>query len=92
MFVSGMPAKVNVLPLFCLLLAGIAAAAPPENHKTQNIIFVMTDGLRWQEVFRGADAALMNKELGGVTDIPALKQRYWRESAKERRELLMPFL
>ena len=27
-------------------------------HKTENIIFVMTDGLRWQEVFRGSDPAL----------------------------------
>jgi hypothetical protein len=92
MFVSGMPAKVNVLPLVYLFLAGVAVAAPPENQKTQNIIFVMTDGLRWQEVFRGADPALMNKELGGVTDIPGLKQKYWRETAKERREVLMPFL
>jgi hypothetical protein len=30
------------------------------DHKTQHVIFVMTDGLRWQEVFRGAEESLMN--------------------------------
>jgi hypothetical protein len=61
-------------------------------RKTRNIIFVMTDGLRWQEVFSGADPALMNKESGAVSDIDALKRAYWRETASERRETLMPFL
>lgn len=60
--------------------------------KTQNIIFVMTDGLRWQEVFMGADDALMNKENGAVADVATLWQRYWREPPEARREVLMPFL
>ncbi|MES2462128.1 MAG: alkaline phosphatase family protein [Armatimonadota bacterium] len=60
--------------------------------KTENVIFVMTDGLRWQEVFTGADPALMNKENGAVSDIPALKQTYWRSTPEARREILLPFL
>jgi len=52
----------------------------------------MTDGLRWQEVFRGADPDLMDKEHGGVSDVGALRRAYWRDNAPERRELLMPFL
>ena len=60
--------------------------------KTKNVIFVMTDGLRWQEVFAGADASLMNKEDGSVKDVPALQKVYWRESGQARREVLMPFL
>ena len=51
----------------------------------------MTDGLRWQEVFRGADPALLDKEHGAVSDVPALRRAYWRESAQDRRELLLPF-
>jgi hypothetical protein len=70
------------------LTATIAAA----ETKTRNIIFVMTDGLRWQEVFSGADAALMNKENGAVSDVAALKAAYWRETAAARRETLLPFL
>jgi hypothetical protein len=67
----------------------IAAAA---DRKTQNIIFVMTDGLRWQEVFNGADPALMNKENGAVADVPGLKQKYWRDDAGARRQALLPFV
>ena len=55
--------------------------------KTENVIFVMTDGLRWQEVFRGADQALMPKE-----EMAALKAKYWREDLRDRRAALMPFL
>lgn len=63
-----------------------------EASKSRNVIFVMTDGLRWQEVFRGADAALLNKENGGVEDVPALKQEFWRETADQRRQALLPFV
>ncbi len=52
----------------------------------------MADGLRWQEVFAGADAPLMTKENGAVSDAEALKREYWRETSEARRELLMPFL
>jgi hypothetical protein len=72
--------------------AAVLFAAPPASHKTQNVFFVMTDGLRWQEVFSGADQALMNKEAGGVSDVDALKKAYWRDSPEARRQALMPFL
>jgi hypothetical protein len=52
----------------------------------------MADGLRWQEVFDGAEASLMNKKNGKVQDAAALKKTYWRENLEARREALMPFL
>jgi hypothetical protein len=52
----------------------------------------MTDGLRWQEVFRGAEESLMSKDNGAVADVPALKSTYWRETAAERRSVLLPFV
>jgi Type I phosphodiesterase / nucleotide pyrophosphatase len=61
-------------------------------HKTQHVIFVMTDGLRWQEVFDGAEASLMNKANGKVQNEAALKQSYWRDDVRARREALMPFV
>jgi hypothetical protein len=83
------PARCTVvLAAAIVLFASIAAAQP----KTKNIIFVMTDGLRWQEVFTGAEESLMTKENGGVTDIPGLKRAYWRETPEARREALMPFM
>ena len=79
--------------MFAAALACItvpATAASPGTTKTQNIIFVMTDGLRWQEVFGGAESVIMTKENGGVTNPDALKKAYWRETAEDRRRILMP--
>ena len=52
----------------------------------------MTDGLRWQEVFNGAEESLMTKQNGKVKNEAALKQMYWRDNAEQRREALMPFI
>lgn len=83
----------------CLRL-GLAAAAlaassllhAAEPRKTRNVILVVSDGLRWQEVFRGAEAELLNKEHGGVEDVAATRRDFWRETPEERREAMMPFL
>jgi hypothetical protein len=81
------------LGLVCFLAAPLRAqTTSPPNHKTQHIIFVMTDGLRWQEIFNGAEASLMNKQNGKVQDPATLKKAYWRDDLQARREALMPFL
>ena len=61
-------------------------------RRTKNVIFVMTDGLRWQEMFSGADAALLNKENGAVARPEELKKRFWRDTPEERRKALLPFV
>jgi hypothetical protein len=76
-------------------LAGQAQA--PAAHKTENVIIVMIDGMRWQEVFRGADPELIKTlgpdALGSPQERTArAQQRYWRTAASERRQALMPFL
>lgn len=58
-----------------------------------SVILVVSDGMRWQEVFRGADSLLVfgqSKALGG--DPARVHQRYWRPSVAERRAALMPFI
>src|SRR6266550_1838373 len=61
-------------------------------RRTQNVVLITYDGLRWQEVFGGCDEALLNRDQGGgVRDIPALKSRFWRETPEERRAVLLPF-
>jgi hypothetical protein len=77
-----------VLSVFCTVASSAQLA---ERHATHNVIFVMTDGLRWQEVFRGAESSLITKKYK-VKDQAALKKAYWRESLEARREVLMPFL
>ena len=68
-------------------------AGPALAGKTQNIVLIVSDGLRWQEVFSGADAALLNDREGGSwLAQPELRKRYWREDADARRAALFPFL
>jgi arylsulfatase A-like enzyme len=75
------------------IFAACATAARAEKPRaTENVILLMTDGLRWQEVFYGAEAGLMTKDPGGVTDVDGLKAAFWRDTPEARREALMPFL
>lgn len=83
---------------FCLpgmLLMAALASSPSQGEqprtRTENVLFVMTDGLRWQEVFGGADEALVNKERGGVRDVERFRTAFWRETAEARRAALLPF-
>ena len=82
----------RLLVLILILLALACPLAAGEDRKTENVFLVMTDGLRWQEVFRGADPELLNKENGAVDDVDALKKRFWRDTPEARREALLPFL
>jgi hypothetical protein len=83
-----------------LLLRGSAAAALALGvamsafaGKTRSVVLIVSDGLRWQEVFTGAEASLLNSKTGGSWMSEAeLRQRYWRDSPEERRALLFPFI
>ena len=72
--------------------AAHAAEAPSKARRTENIIFVMTDGLRWQEVFKGAEESLFKKPEEGKKDMDPARIAYWRDTPEARREALMPFL
>src|ERR1700761_5737951 len=77
--------------LLALLLS--LPCLPAEALKTQNVVLVVSDGLRWQEVFSGADPLLMNEKNGGIWAKEAeLKRAYWRATPEERRRALFPFL
>ncbi|MDR3723988.1 MAG: hypothetical protein P4K83_05805 [Terracidiphilus sp.] len=81
------------LPAFAPLLAAQARA----NHKTKNVVVVMMDGMRWQDVFRGADPALIAtpspKWLGDPKGLSARAMaHYGQPTPAERRRALMPFL
>jgi len=65
-------------------------ATPP---KTRNVVLIVSDGLRWQEIFTGADPSLMNEKNGGIWDKEQeLRREFWRADADERRKALFPFL
>jgi hypothetical protein len=61
--------------------------------KTQTVVLIVSDGLRWQEIFTGAEADLLNDKAGGswMSD-EDLRKRYWRDTPAARRAALFPFL
>jgi hypothetical protein len=75
-----------------ILAAVTAAALPAQTYRTQNLVLVTADGLRWQEVFRGAEQRFLADDDAGMKDAAAVRERFDAPSAEERRQRLMPFL
>jgi hypothetical protein len=73
-----------------LLSASCAGPAPQGAADRENLIFVTIDGFRWQEVFEGAEEALLTK--ANSADGDELRQAFWRETPEARREALLPFV
>lgn len=76
--------SIVILPLNHLLAKG----------KTENIILITYDGMRWQEVFQGIDQRyfdqdeyIINKRIH-----EQFKEKYRHDTAEQRREAIFPFL
>ncbi len=57
-------------------------------QKTENVVLITLDGMRWQEIFGGAESRLISKDFG---DSAAIARDFWAETPEKRREKLMPF-
>lgn len=76
--------KVTILFLM-LILAGSAKA------QEQKVFWITLDGLRWQELFAGADSLFIaNKQF--VDDTTQLKVMFAGKTKEERRKKLLPFV
>jgi hypothetical protein len=77
-----------------LFACNLCAQTPsPNAGKTRTVVLIVVDGLRWQEIFKGADPSLMNSENGGIWATPEkLRRKFWRDDNDERRKALFPFL
>jgi hypothetical protein len=86
--------RAAIAPALCALFAWQATVhAETPAPKTRNVVLIVSDGLRWQEVFTGADPQLMNEKHGGIWDKESdLKREFWRDDVGERRKALFPFL
>lgn len=79
--------RLIILFFFALSLLTSAVEA---KLNTRNIILITLDGLRWQEVFTGADSLLIfNKTF--TRDSAKAINRYWDKDEHRRRQKLMPF-
>lgn len=78
---------------FFALLPILIVSSTPENGNpptaTRNIVLVTIDGLRWQDVFRGADDSLIDAKMA---EPELIRGKFCREDLAARREALMPFL
>lgn len=79
----------SMLVAVTLVLCALQAVAQP-SLRTENVILITFDGLRWQEVFTGADETLIGDEEF-VAEPDALRQRFWDDDPQKRRRMLMPF-
>jgi hypothetical protein len=87
-----MNARCTLLVLCLWLIAAAPAIAGP--GRTRNVVLIVADGLRWQEVFSGADPQLLadGGAAGHGAALTALRARFWDEDPRVRRKLLFPFL
>ncbi len=82
----------------CIILTCLQATEKPIKQASvisaipsvQNLFIITIDGFRWQEVFAGADSALINDEEF-TPDTSTMKMMYREADVEERRKKLMPF-
>jgi hypothetical protein len=79
--------KNQILILVCFIAGSYASYA--QKTKTENVILITLDGMRWQEIFNGADSSFM-KQQQHLKD-GKLKEKFWRNDVSERRKTLLPF-
>lgn len=70
--------------LFCCDLIG--------QSKTENVVIITLDGVRWKEIFRGADSTLIFNDKFRKSEAKRLTGKFWSDSLEKRRSLLTPFL
>lgn len=82
--------KRNRFWITAAVILFFVAPAAYTQAPAENVILITLDGMRWQEVFGGADSALI-KDKKYVEDVVGLRARFWHEQPEIRREKLMPF-
>lgn len=74
-----------------LILLMLGTGLFGQNSSSENLILISIDGLRWQELFSGADQYLINHKKFSK-DQDGLKTEFWDNQATERRKKLLPFI
>ncbi|GHF26897.1 hypothetical protein GCM10017044_22420 [Kordiimonas sediminis] len=82
----------KLLSIIFMGFLSVSVTAAEPNH-SDTVILVTLDGMRWEEVFRGADNAFLHDEkfLFHKGDKNDLQQKYATGTMTDRRKALMPF-
>ncbi|HPF48022.1 MAG TPA: alkaline phosphatase family protein, partial [Emcibacteraceae bacterium] len=77
--------------IFCFIFSGTIAQAA---GKTENVILISLDGMRWQEVFKGFDKRFLDQEKYAKYHYTYadFKNKFWDNNPEAAREKLFPFL
>jgi hypothetical protein len=83
---------VLILFFTCSIRTGRSTSMlPASDVPTENKVFLITlDGFRWQELFSGADSALLHNSRF-TNNVNAAKEQFWGKDGENRRKKLMPF-
>lgn len=82
---------LRTLGLMIFLVFGLHVLhAQTKTTQTENIVLITFDGLRWQELFKGADS-LMVDDTGLIEQPGSLLKDFWHPDPLERRKMLFPF-
>ena len=77
--------------LIIILLCLPALMLSAKGGKDTRLVVITIDGLRWQEVFSGAEEGILT-DSKQVRDVESCRQNYWRQTPEQRRQVLMPFV
>ncbi|MEP7373152.1 MAG: alkaline phosphatase family protein [Chitinophagaceae bacterium] len=83
--------QINFRNLISCLCALVITGIVQGQHKTENLVIVTLDGMRWHEIFKGVDEVLVN-DSSFNSNIKQIKEKFWSDSEEERRKKLFPFL
>ena len=79
----------RIILLGVLALAALVSCTKGDNDP--RLVIITFDGLRWQEVFGGADEAILN-DARFVRNLESTSAKYWKDTPEARRQALLPFL
>lgn len=78
--------------LICLFSVITFYTAGAQVTNPQNLVIITIDGMRWQEVFGGADSSVLFAGKFLTKDSASTVKEYWSKNPVERREAVFPFL
>ena len=77
---------------FAALIVGWTIGGTAFAQNDRKVVLLTLDGVRTQEIFGGMDDVVSaNDADSGIDEPEVTRKRYWRPTARERRETLMPF-
>ena len=78
--------------LFSLIACSLSQAqTTSKTGADKNVVVILIDGYRWQELFKGADFDLLNNKEFNTGDSLQRMKKFWSDDLDQRRKKLMPF-